>query len=73
MNDISLTNVKRTCCARDCPDRAIGCHGKCEKYKAYRAECDQMMDKRYQNKRKSHEADQLAYDAIKRLPGKRSY
>ena len=23
---------------KDCPDRAAGCHGKCEKYQAFRAE-----------------------------------
>lgn len=22
----------------DCPDRAVGCHGRCEQYKAFRAE-----------------------------------
>lgn len=23
-----------------CPDREVGCHGKCEKYLAFRAECE---------------------------------
>ena len=27
-------------CCYDCPDRHGGCHGSCEKYKAYRAELD---------------------------------
>lgn len=27
-------------CGRDCPNRAAGCHGKCEAYQAFRAELD---------------------------------
>lgn len=27
-------------CGKDCPDRVAGCHGKCEKYLAFRAEID---------------------------------
>lgn len=23
---------------KDCPDRILGCHGRCERYKAFRAE-----------------------------------
>ena len=31
---------------KDCADRTQGCHCVCEKYKAYRAECDAAMEKR---------------------------
>lgn len=27
-------------CKPECPERAVGCHGECEKYKQYRAEVD---------------------------------
>lgn len=27
---------------KDCTDRAVGCHGKCEKYQAYRLEVDKL-------------------------------
>ncbi len=30
----------RITCCKDCPDRYPGCHGKCEKYIAARAEYD---------------------------------
>jgi len=29
---------KRMPCAKDCPERAAGCHGKCERYAAFRQE-----------------------------------
>lgn len=29
-----------------CPDREMGCHGRCERYKAYRAEVDAIKAKR---------------------------
>jgi len=29
-----------------CPDREFGCHGRCEQYKAYRAEMDALKAKR---------------------------
>ena len=28
-----ITSIKPTC--KDCADRQVGCHGKCEKYNAY--------------------------------------
>ena len=30
----------------NCPDREMGCHGRCERYKAYRAEVDAIKAKR---------------------------
>lgn len=32
--------VYRPAPCKDCHDRTVGCHGKCEKYLAYRAELD---------------------------------
>ena len=29
-------------CCKDCPDRHVGCHGTCEKYKKERAEMDSL-------------------------------
>lgn len=34
------------CPCKNCGDRFIGCHGKCEKYKAWRAEYDEINKKR---------------------------
>lgn len=36
-----MTNRLHSPC-KDCPDRVVGCHGKCEKYKAYRVEVDNL-------------------------------
>lgn len=27
-------------CGQDCPDRAVGCHSSCERYREYRAHLD---------------------------------
>ena len=31
---------------KDCPDREASCHGKCDKYAAYRAEIDNVLQNR---------------------------
>lgn len=36
-----MTNKLNSPC-KDCHDRTVGCHGKCEKYKAYRVEVDKL-------------------------------
>lgn len=36
-------------CGEDCPNRAPGCHGKCEKYLSYRAEIDAKRPQLYAN------------------------
>ena len=36
-----MTNKLNSPC-KDCTDRALGCHGRCEKYKAYRVEVDKL-------------------------------
>lgn len=42
-------------CGKNCPDRVMGCHGKCEKYQAYRAQRDEEL------KRRQKEYDTLSY------------
>lgn len=37
------------CPCKECADRFIGCHGKCEKYKTWRAEYDEINKKRNLN------------------------
>lgn len=71
--DIKLTSVKLSCCERDCPDRNAGCHAICEKYKAFRAECDKALEKQRIKKELEHDLDSLTYKAVQRLPGKRRY
>ena len=52
---------------KDCPDRADHCHGKCEKYAAFRAKLDTLAEER-KNKR---DYDEYISDTIKRFPGTR--
>lgn len=65
--DIALSPV-RPRCPRDCPNRAVGCHGKCETYTAYKADCAKAQ-KSMDYKR---EGDRAVADAMKRIPGKRA-
>ena len=37
-------------CKSDCPDRRVGCHAECEKYKAYRADREKLYKKRMTDK-----------------------
>ena len=69
---IELTNVKPVC-GKDCPDRSYKCHGKCEKYKAYRDQCDAEMLGRFQKNQLKREVNDAVLQAVKRLPGKRRY
>ena len=39
-----INNIKVPC--YNCPDRAVGCHGKCESYLAYKAKANEVRDKR---------------------------
>lgn len=69
---IGISSVKIVC-KPDCPDRSHDCHGQCEKYKAYRAECDKEMQERFQKNKYRREVNEAVSDAVKRLPGKRRY
>ena len=62
-----LSHVKLTCCEKDCPDRAVGCHGKCKEYAKYRAKCDVEIKQRALKR----DVDHAVADAMKRIPGKR--
>ena len=43
-----MTDIRKNPpCEKDCPDRAEGCHGRCERYAAWRKEMDRLMDERY--------------------------
>lgn len=48
---------KNNACCYECPDREIGCHSKCEKYKKFRKELD---------KKKKSIKDQNARFAVNR-------
>lgn len=72
-HEIKMTGVKLTCCEKNCPDRAAGCHGKCERYQAFRAECETFAETRRAIKQREREMDKYALEASKRLPGKRSF
>jgi hypothetical protein len=72
LKHIAISPV-RPVCKKDCPDRAIGCHGQCEKYKKFRAECDRAIDERHQIAEFRNQVDTYVYKAVKRLPGKRRF
>lgn len=55
-----MTNKLNSPC-KDCVDRTMGCHGKCEKYSAYRVE----VDKLYVAKTKSIRAHDPLYGYIR--------
>ena len=69
---LGISSIK-TVCKPDCPDRSWDCHGKCEKYKVYRAACDKEMEDRYQKNQFASEVNTAVSKAVKRLPGKRRY
>ena len=48
----------------DCPDRCVGCHGRCEKYIAERAERDRIISERSRQRRTEY--DMCGYDMDKR-------
>ena len=70
--EIVISTVKPTC-GKDCPDRSWDCHGKCEKYKAYRAECDNALNKRFREKEGERDMYREISQAIKRLGHGRGY
>ena len=65
-NHLVLTKIK-PCCPPDCPNRKYDCHGKCETYLKYRAECDEQIRLR----KLEYEVTNAIGDAMKRIPGKR--
>ena len=54
------------CECKDCDKRTVGCHGKCEKYAAYREQMDRI--KKLQAVESS--ADEVTSRAIRRTMGK---
>lgn len=62
----SLSPVKGPC--QGCPVRTVGCHGTCEEYAAFRAECDALAEER----QKKREYGNYIADVIKRFPGQRN-
>ena len=52
---------------KDCPDRELGCHGKCKKYKEY-----QEANKKFREEQhKENEKTQLTHRHLKNLNRKR--
>lgn len=69
---LAISGVKPVC-KRDCPDRSYDCHGKCEKYKTFREQCDEAMIERFKKAQLTREVNEAVSEAVKRLPGKRRY
>lgn len=47
-----------------CPDRTATCHGSCERYAAFRAQCEEL----YRQRRLRREVSEAIDDAMKRMP-----
>ena len=41
--------MRKTPCVKDCPDRTPGCHAKCEKYLAWKAEREELLERMYKD------------------------
>lgn len=48
---------------KDCPDRYLGCHSKCDKYKAFRAEREAIYEQR------KNQAEPVYYDHLRQTNG----
>lgn len=53
--------IKAPC--KGCTDRVLGCHGKCDRYKAYRARIDSANEK----KRRENDIEDAVYAGKERL------
>lgn len=60
-------NPVKMVCNRECPDRTYDCHGKCERYAQYRAECDELKHQ----KELERDVMDAEVTAVKRTHGKR--
>ena len=49
---------------KDCPDRALHCHSRCEKYQIYTEWCEARREKRKQEQAADDAAAQRGYDKI---------
>ena len=59
---------------KDCAEREVGCHGKCDRYQAYRAEIDARKSGIYANAdSKSYVSDIRRRIALRRMPNVRRY
>lgn len=57
--------IRPTCL--NCPDRVIGCHGKCELYQAARADQDTVNEREQKEKRVQRDADEVKADGIRKV------
>lgn len=66
-HDLPLTLAQSPC--KDCTERVpLRCHSTCEKYAAFRAECEALAAERHN----ARELNEYLGDVIKRMPGQRN-
>lgn len=58
------TRTSISCC-HECPDRVVGCHGKCEKYHAAKAKADEEKDRIWAAKKAEMLIDAAHNEAVK--------
>lgn len=57
---------------KDCPDRYIGCHSMCERYKAFREELDELNEKIYKAKERERDIDRYEREMCERNKRRRN-
>ena len=68
--DIRGRSLMETPC-KDCEDREIGCHGKCEKYKEHQERCKEDRGKRFEAYAPAHLVDKYVIDGCNRRKRRR--
>lgn len=71
-NDFNRQRYTINCC-KDCPDRYPGCHGKCEKYIAARAEYDRQKAEAMKKHAIASGLYEQKSDSIGRIVARRRY
>lgn len=60
----SLRNETNPC--YKCPDRQVGCHGKCEKYQSWNSEHTEAKEAKRRAKRAENDADSMHWEGMRR-------
>lgn len=58
---------KPTSPCKDCAEREVGCHGRCERYKTWRAEMDERREQRRTIKAAYYDAQLAKWRTINKL------
>lgn len=63
MEVLRLNNILSPC--RDCTNRYVGCHSKCDNYKAFRAEVDEYNEKKGKQSQTTYDLQSFYFESGK--------